>query len=236
MKIQCELCREIVPIGAFRVAGDGIEVTCEACGDSFFVSTSGEPAGGERGQDAGAASESPREAVAEHEMRCPKCDLVQPRTGACRACGLRAELFEEYALEHAEEAPPELEALWECCEAEWDDEAAHDRFVEGAAVSLAYAYAARRYRSVLRRRGDDPIAHRQLDRLARMAEVTLTSAAAARRHSDAGDEPYKKVIMLLMVLVLLAGIGGMYLLLKRAKDVGSETRQPAPVTAPGSKR
>lgn len=236
MKIQCELCREIVPIGAFRVAGDGIEVTCEACGDSFFVAAGDGSAAAEHRKEAGAAGDVSLEAVGEHDMRCPKCDLVQPRSGACRACGLRAELFEDYAIEHAEEAPPELEALWECLEAEWDDEASHERFVEGAAASLAYAYAARRYRSVLRRRGDDPIAHRQLDRLSRMAEATLTSAASARQQGEAGDEPYKKAIMLLMVLVLLVGIGGMYLLLRRAKDVGSETRQPPPVTAPASKR
>jgi len=235
MKIQCELCREIVPIGAFRVAGDGIEVTCAACGESFFVAADG-ASDAPRAKAAAAATEPAQADAGENQMRCPKCDLEQPIGTACRTCGLRADLFEDYAREHAEDAPPELEAMWESCEADWHDEEAHGRFTECAAAAFAYAYAARRYRSVLRQRADDEIAHRQLDRLSRMAEVTLTSSAAARRQAGGDEQPYKNVIVLLMVIVLLAGIGGMYMLLRQARDIGSETRQTVPATTPADKR
>jgi len=233
MKIQCERCKEIVPIGRFLASAKGIEVTCEACGESYFVdadsqtdATAPDAAdGGEAGRDASAS-------LGEDQMRCPKCDGLQPRRDACRSCGLRAELFDDYDRKQEEEAPPELEAIWETCRADWDDEDGHARFAECASSAFAYAYAARRYRSVLRHRPDDEIAHRQLDRLSRMAEASLMGASLARQQAEGEDEPYKKVIVLIMVLVLLAGIGGMVVLLKQAKDVGSETLQKPPTAAP----
>ncbi len=36
MKLQCELCREIVPAD-FALAAAGIDVHCPACGKSFIV-------------------------------------------------------------------------------------------------------------------------------------------------------------------------------------------------------
>ena len=145
---------------------------------------------------------------------CPKCDAAPPTSAeACPRCGLTRERWTEFAGHLDAEAPAELRAEWEACEGNWDDVAAHDRFVDHAARLGAFTEAARRYRLALRSRPGDPIARERSERLRRMAEAVVT--ASALRHSRAGEdvEPYRKVVLFLIVLLLLAGAGGVLLMI-----------------------
>ncbi len=225
MKIQCQLCKEIVELGRFRSSEAGIDITCPACGEAFFVPAPSDEATGEGEVASQPAASGPR-------MRCPKCDDEQPQADACRACGLAADRFADFAA-RADDANPELALLWQACVDGWDQADAHERFVEAVAADSSFAYGARRYRQILRERPDDARARSGLDRLTRMAEATLLSSAAARK-SAVPDEPFKNVVLLMVALVALVGIGGVYLLLRgRSSDHPPEapaTHQPA---APG---
>lgn len=207
MKIQCVLCKEIVPIGQFKPSSDGIRVSCGACEQEFFLPASGERDAAKRlsktlpiGNDVAAAKPSG------DETDCPKC--FQPVPGekdACPGCGLMRERFDSFASEVAGAAPPALEALWETCEQDWREADNHERFIEVAAGGDDYAYAARRYRQIIRRRPRDTIARLQLERITKMTEVALLTRKAAVV-DDEGVTHYKGLMVLLGILVL-AGLG-----------------------------
>lgn len=222
MKIICPLCDATVAIGRFVASSDGIEVHCTACGDDFSVSTGGE-----------VLEAAPPVELGPEELRCPKCLVVQPRAASCRQCGLRAERMDDFAAAQDDEAPPELVRLWRQLEASWHDDAAHDRFVEAASARGAFAYAARRYRSVAAERPTDRRGPARLARLSRMAEAALLAAAAGRSiKAEPGSEPYKGVVLMLVGLLFLAGLGGAYLLLAGGKGDG-ERVAPPPLPADG---
>lgn len=225
MKIQCQLCKEIVELARFRSSEAGIDITCPACGEQFFVPAPSDETPEESEPSAAPAPSGPR-------MRCPKCDDEQPEADACRACGLAADRFADFAA-RADDASPELALLWQACVDRWDQPDSHDRFVEAVAADSSFAYGARQYRQRLRERPDDPRARSGLDRLTRMAEVTLLSSAAARKGAEP-DEPFKNVVLLMVALVALVGIGGVYLLLRgRSSDRPPEAPAVDQPASPG---
>ncbi len=226
MKIQCQRCKEIVELEQFRSSEAGVDITCAACGEAFFVPA---PAAAEAG-DGDSAGDDPAATSAGPRMRCPKCDDEQPEADACRACGLAADRFADFDA-RADESSPELALLWQACVDDWDRDAAHDRFVQAVAADFAYTFGARRYRQRLRDRPNDALARSGLDRLTRMAEATLLSSAAARKAVEP-DEPYKNVVLLMVALVALVGLGGVYLLL-RGRSSDSAPKAPA-IHAPAS--
>lgn len=210
MKLECEACRALVTVETFQVRGGGIEVTCPACTASFYIAS----------RDAAPA------ALPDGPMQCPKCGTSQPEAEACRSCGLAAARFDSFRASNPEGAD-RLDALWEGVQASWDDDEVHRRFIEAAAADHAFAIAARRYREVLRERPGDARADTALKRITRMAEASMLARAAARPGQGEGKEPYKNVLILLIALVLLAGAGAMYLMVRSA---GQEepTRVPVP--------
>lgn len=216
MKLECEACRELVTVETFRAGADGIEVTCPACAVSFYIASRG----------------APPVTPPAGPMECPKCGTAQPETDACRACGLAAARFAEFRAGVAE-AVGELEALWQATLADWDEPAAHRRFLEAASGADAFAAAARRYREVLRERPGNPEADAALKRITRMAEAAMLARSAARTTEAESKEPYKNVLILLIALVLVAGVGAMYVMLRAA---GEESPGRTPVTAPGLER
>ncbi len=205
MKIQCVLCKEIVPIGTFHASAAGINVTCSACAGEFFVESGNAQA--EASDDA--AGDSPAQDAA---VVCPKCGLGQDETEACRGCGLRVALFDDYHVDEDEEAVAELSPQWERVVAAWDDATAHKEFLDAVSIATQFAWAARKYRARLRAHPGDETCKNQLNRIARMAEATL----AVSNPSDLGDAkaPFRNVALLLVVLLLFAGLGGLYFLFK----------------------
>ena len=75
--------------------------------------------------------------------RCPKCG-AEKCGEACVRCGLVFEKFDPAVLE--EGVAPELIALWQSVEADWDNSAVHAFFVESALAQGQAAYAAQCYR------------------------------------------------------------------------------------------
>jgi hypothetical protein len=220
MKIQCELCKEISEIGPFRIDGEGIHVTCGVCREGFFV-PSGEPA-----PEANATSAAKPSVDTEGPtMRCPKCDLDQTEGEACIQCGLRADRFDAFAADDDEQNQV-LAAVFAVCEADWADEAAHERFAAAVSKSSSFAYGAKRYKRALRERPGDATAKRQLDRLGRMAEAKLFTAAVARQSEEDVEEPYRAVVILIIILVLALAAGGYYVMTKSERVKANKAAQP----------
>jgi len=215
MKLQCELCKDIV-LADFVVDGEGIAVHCPSCGGHFRAgATHAHPAPAAKA----AATEADRPPSPGPTMACPKCGTVQPEAAACRVCGLRAERMASYAAQNpAGNAAPELLAAWAVVEAGWDDVDAHDKLGNLIASHNAYAWAARRYRDRLRAAPDDPIATDRLARITRITEASLRASAVAR--SDARSDgmpasvakPYRGVITVLIMLVVVIAAGTIYAL------------------------
>ncbi|MCG8425097.1 MAG: hypothetical protein MJE77_45030 [Proteobacteria bacterium] len=205
MKIQCELCKEIVELGSFRMSMSGIEIDCGACAGHFFVKAagSGRSSGDSVVRESGGKSD--RGVV----MRCPKCRRVQDLHSACRECGLRTELFAEFRARNDRGADTQFDTLFAECDANWQDQGRHAKLVEAASAALAFSPVARFYRERLAHRPGDTIAQKQLTRLSRMAEATFMSRAATRSIGDESGHPYKNVLLMLLVLLLVgaAGVG-----------------------------
>jgi hypothetical protein len=88
VKVQCERCKEIVPLGAFRAREAGIDITCVACGESYFVAASGGGAsanGGARGGADAAGRGPPRAGAASHRDPRPAAAGVEREAAAGRA-------------------------------------------------------------------------------------------------------------------------------------------------------
>lgn len=217
MKLQCELCKEIVP-AEFTVAGTAIAVTCPACKGSFQAEGRGEAPVVELARPR-AARRAP--AAGEPVMTCPKCHDAQPPGAACRSCGLLGDRMAEFVRDRDAQVPPEVVAAWDELGATWSEDAAHDKFVRIASTAMAYPWAALRYREAIRLRPDDAVAAAQLARLARMAEVTLL--ATATRKPVPGAKPYRKVIILLVTFLALAVIGVVYAIM----STDGATERPA---------
>jgi hypothetical protein len=213
VKVQCVQCKEVVALGKFRIEGEAIEISCPECGAHYRISAeTGERAGATR-VEAKAAGDP-----------CPKCGHdVAAGADACAVCGLLREKFADFAATRPDE-PEAVATAWAACRERWDEPAAHDRFLEAVAAAKAFPAAARRYRDVLRETPGDERARRGVDRVTRMAEAALLGSPASARLAAKTPEPYKNVVLLLLILVCLGGIFGIYGLV-RARNARDEQQQ-----------
>ena len=201
MKVQCDLCREIV-VAELAIDGDKIAVRCPSCRGRFLVDASVE-APVEKAVAIAAPIDGP-------SMTCPKCNTVQRPSEACRQCGLRADRMKGYASS-ADDAPPALTAAWANCLATWSDPEAHEELAKVAAAHGAYAWVARRYRDRLRDQPQNATAAQRLAAITRITEASLRASAAARPDGKSGGhKPYKNAVTILVALVLLAAAGTIY--------------------------
>lgn len=206
MKLQCDLCRDIV-VADFAVAGDAIEVHCPSCHKTFRV-------GATRAAEILELRPARRAPAADEQaMTCPKCGDAQPAAPACRSCGLLAARMADFERDRDSHVPAEVTAAWKDLDATWSDAEAHDRFIKIVAAAMAYPWAAKRYRDALRLRPDDRIAAEQLARLARMAEATLF--ATATRKAAESPKPYRGALVLLAAMTLLIFVGLAYAVLSK---------------------
>lgn len=199
MKIECELCRELVSVSAFRIAADRIEIDCPSCRGSFAVTPSTEsdpvvvrfeaPSGG---------------------LECPKCNTVAPGGArACGRCGLLVERFAGYRDPSLDDAPAALIALWAHVDANWQDDRAHDQFVKAAFAQGCFTFAAAKYREVKRKRlagRADERAGRWLAEIGRRAEATMLRPAEIRR-SAAPRKSARHLVVFVLVMVALTLTG-----------------------------
>ena len=137
------------------------------------------------------------------DEKCPKCGA--PRSGeSCTRCGLVYSKFSSDALE--EGVPGEIKLLWQDVERNWQERACHAAFVERSIAENAGGYAAACYR----RRGDDPIAQEQIDRLTnRLTQMLGDSAAPV---STLGKS---RRMAIALMLAIGAAVVALIVLLKR---------------------
>jgi hypothetical protein len=213
VKVQCELCRELVPLADFTPKPDGIEVRCPACGGTFFVpreerAPAPEPAAPPTPPTPAPAAAAPpapdAAAPAATRSTCPKCGRAQAPAAACRYCGL---VFAKWDPSAAGPAAGDDVArrLHAAVEEDWADEARHEKFIKYCAQAGCLPFAARCYRERLNR-GEDPVARAQQERIISVAEATYLAPARASR-----DAPLKHRRLLVVLVVVM--FGGMILYL-----------------------
>jgi hypothetical protein len=222
MKVQCDLCREIV-VAELAIDGDRIAVRCPMCKGRFLVDATVEPPPAEK-----AVAPAPLDGPT---MTCPKCGTAQRTADACRSCGLRADRMARYTAASSG-ASPELVAAWTACLSRWSDPDAHEDLATLAAAHGAYAWVAGRYRDRLRDEPGNATAAQRLGALTRITEASLRAGAAG--HTDGrgggppGHKPYKNAITILVALVLLAAAGTIYAMVSTPADT-PEAAPPIPV-------
>jgi hypothetical protein len=175
---------------------------------------------------------------------CPKCGRSRRGEPACPNCGLSADRMESFAANREAAVPDQLRAAWDDLHAPdssappyrggdpWSDQARHDELLKLVAANNCYAWAAGRYREVIRTRPEDTTAARQLDRLTRAAEATMLAGATAR--GNTGPKPYRAVTAVLVMLIVAVVSGLLYAMVIH-KDDPSGTATPAR-PAPSSQR
>jgi len=229
VKIQCDLCKEIV-VADFAVVGDGaIEIACPSCRGRYAApATRARRVTGDHvsGRIRRASMPPPQAAqTGQPDMTCPKCGETQPQGQACRTCGLQASRMADYAAAEQASVPEAVAAAWEDARTRWSDPDAHERFVQALAATETYPWGARRYREILRTRPDDAVAAEQIARLARMAEATLLASAVSRK--AAGMSPYRGISVVVFALIFAIAAGLIYTLFLKKGDVGTGRRTPA---------
>jgi hypothetical protein len=116
---------------------------------------------------------------------------------------------------------PELEAAWTEATEHWDDPKAHERVLELAAIAHALPWIAKHYRA----REPDAVSKGQLDRITKMALATMMATAARKPEKE--STPYKGVIIVLAVLIMLAIVGLAYASLTAANHADDGPHGPA---------
>jgi ribosomal protein L32 len=236
VKVQCDLCKDIV-VADFAVVNDGvIELACPSCRGKFAVNATrsrrvtGQQVVSGEGQRARRAS-----MPGHHEpaMTCPKCGERQRPAAACRSCGLAAERMADFARDEAAEVSPAVAAAWQRVLGAWTDAAGHEALAQLIAAENAYAWGARRYREVLRARGEDAVAADQIARLARMAEATLMASAVGRPPRD--PAAYRGITIAILLALFILGGGLVFLLMRGDGNHGEGPVMPAePVARPAN--
>lgn len=98
----------------------------------------------------------------------------------------------------------ELEALWERVVEGWDEPARHQALMGMVAQKGEYAWAAAKYKE----RAGDAIAAKQLEKIRKAATVSMFATASKK---PAEDPPYKRtmvifIVLLIMLFILLVGV------------------------------
>jgi hypothetical protein len=120
-----------------------------------------------------------------------------PGEDACARCGLLVARWEGFAVE--EPHHPALEEPWQKLQAEWQDDAAHTRFLELAATVDGLDVAAAKYRRRQLATPDDERANKGLTRAVNMAQTLYKARAAAER-------PPRAPMILKIVGTMFAGL------------------------------
>jgi hypothetical protein len=107
------------------------------------------------------------------------------------------EKFDQGKLDAA--VPDDIKSLWEHVEQDWEDEARHALFLERALASGQGGYAAGCYR----RKGDDPKAREQLERITSRLEQLLsaTSKPPETAQGSSGRKLFLAILFLLMFAI-----------------------------------
>jgi hypothetical protein len=154
---------------------------------------------------------------------------------ACRSCGLAAERFESYEGGPAHRSE-ELADAWQGLLDNWDSGDAHEEFAALVAARGDYRGGAGHYRETA---ADPERAQRSQEMLQRIQSMAAAALLSSKPKLAREEEPFKGVVVLLMVLVLVAGAGGIYLMIKHNQSSEPSPRilRPGPIkTSPALER
>ncbi len=251
MRLECPSCHQMVSPALAINAGD-VGMTCPSCSaaipataiagaetDDELASTTPIPRVKELADAAAAAIEAKQAetrpavvtATAPEVDRCPKCEAaLRPGLAACATCGLATSRMPTFTSERDTSVPEAIRAAWDHVVANWTDEARHDALFRLVAAHGEYGWVAARYREQARERPADAIATKQMERIRRAIEATLLVSATARDKPAA--TPYKNLVALLAVLVIVLVVGMVYVFVKARG--ASETPVESVPTSPRS--
>lgn len=192
MKYVCDACSRLVTAGRFSVEGDRVALVCPVCGEASEV-------GPEQERHA-PVLELARPRPPPQGPLCPKCGAARAEgEEACGRCGLVYARFkpENLAL------PAVVEELWSKLEADWNDPARHEAFIDACSRAGALPEAARRYRIKAEQMPGDTLAVRHRDELVNRLLAISTIPVAADR--PATSRP-------LLTVLFVAGFGAVLIL------------------------
>jgi hypothetical protein len=119
-----------------------------------------------------------------------------PGEDSCARCGLLVTRWEGFAVE--EPNHPALDEPWQTLQSEWNDDAAHARFLELASTADALDVAAAKYRKRQLATPDEK-AEKGLQRAVNMAQTLYRAKAQAER-------PPRAPLILKLVGTMFAGL------------------------------
>lgn len=145
--------------------------------------------------------------------RCPKCDApLRAGLDACATCGLTRTRMASFSAERDTSVTGAVQAAWDRVIEDWSDEARHEAVFRLATEWGEYNWVAARYREQARTREGDPIAPKQMERIRRAIEATLLVSGTAREKPQ--PSPYKNLLAMFALLLILLGIGAFYIYMK----------------------
>jgi len=205
-----------------------VDVTCVRCGAVEQVplakpATTSAISASEPGASDDAA---PSKAPLPGERRCPKCEALVGDRAACPSCGLASSRMASFSASREGDIPDPVRAAWDAVTESpeaWASQARHDAFVQLVAAAAVFAWAAGQYQEIRRRRPDDAIALRQLERVRRTAEASMLATTTVR---DVKQSPYRSATAILVMLVVVLVAGALYATFMR------EARSPASTITP----
>ncbi|MCP4446014.1 MAG: hypothetical protein GY811_11805 [Myxococcales bacterium] len=194
MRIECPSCLELSEAQLIRAAEQFAVFTCGGCEADLKVLVKAEN-----------PLECEEESNASVEGDCPKCNgAVSEGSMNCPGCGLGRDRFSDFD-QAGPTATPALASAWKRVEAAWNKNSAHEDFAAEVALASDYRLGALWYRQAATVEGRAEKAIEMLDRMQTMATAALISVKPVVKEEE---QPYKNVVILLMVLLFLgAGVG-----------------------------
>jgi hypothetical protein len=144
---------------------------------------------------------------------CPKCQRARkPGEDSCARCGLLVTRWEGFQLTLP--SLPPVDAAWTRLASEWEDEAAHKRFLELAAQHDGLDVAAALYQKAQRDRPGDARAEDGVKRAATLAQHLYKARADAER-AQAPLQGQRLLRVVSAIVALVAAVIAFWLFSKR---------------------
>ncbi len=175
MRFECAACQRLVELRSFSVDGEALVLTCAACGMPSRFAPVRAP-----------APAPPSDLFAVPEGHCSKClARTVAEASACPGCGL------SYASGAPRvEVPAPLEEAYRALAARWDDDAAHERFVDFAFRTGLLAEAGRLYRLKGAQEKSDGRAKQGIEAIhARAAQIIVPAMLGQPEERRAAERP-----------------------------------------------
>lgn len=211
MKLLCDVCEQVVPLGQVRQEGGALVFQCPGCGAQGRIGAEPAPATAAP-VPAAPAGEAPRLALVSSapapqlsleppSTHCPKC--IEPREEsalACPRCGLVFANFEPAQVEPS----AELVEGWRALSSRWEEPAEHERLIRQAVQRGEVTELARLYRIHLATHPEDAQA---LAARERIISLVASAALPEKREAPAASNTLRPIGYAVIALLAIALLG-----------------------------